>query len=714
MKFKLKSPYKPTLDQSHAIDKLTKGVISGIDYQVLLGVTGSGKTFTVANVIEKLQRPTLIISHNKTLAAQLYQEFRDFFPENAVSYFVSYYDYYQPEAYIPSTDTYIEKDSDINELIDKLRLAATTNLLTRKDTIVIASVSCIYNIGSPREYGKFVFEISEGVKISREQIIDRLIDLQYERGDFGFHRGTFRVRGDTIDIYPAYQDQGVRIELGTNNITNVEIINPVTGSPSTVHHTPITNFILFPAKHYITDPSKKRDVFELIKKDLNERTEELENQGKLLEANRLKQKVTYDLEMIAEMGYVKGIENYSRYFDGRKVGDPPYSLLDYFDEATSKQGSFERSEKSSYYNEPYGKDLPRGKAGWLVIVDESHMTFPQIRGMHAGDLSRKRTLIDYGFRLPAAFDNRPLTFDEFMRRIPNFIATSATPADWEISMANQPHLTGSLPARSNKNGVVEQLLRPTGIPDPRVEIKPIKHQVSDVIEEIKKEKKKKLRTLVTTLTKQTAEDLSQYLKEQGLKVHYLHSDVATLERTDILEDLRRGNYDCIIGVNLLREGLDLPEVALVAILDADKEGFLRSEVSLIQTMGRAARHVEGHVILYADNITGSIKRALEEVDRRRKYQIKMNKKFGIKPKSITKPIRERVVEKEEETRMEKLFKFGEKSFTKLPDIDISGLTPMDRKKLVSSLRREMKLAAQDLNFELAAEIRDKILEISNY
>ena len=694
MKFKLKSPYKPTLDQSHAIDKLTKGVISGIDYQVLLGVTGSGKTFTVANVIEKLQRPTLIISHNKTLAAQLYQEFRDFFPENAVSYFVSYYDYYQPEAYIPSTDTYIEKDSDINELIDKLRLAATTNLLTRKDTIVIASVSCIYNIGSPREYGHFVFEFSEGIKISREQIIERLIELQYERGDFGFHRGTFRVRGDTIDVYPAYQDEGVRIELGENNINNVEIINPVTGSPSTIHHPPITNFILYPAKHFITDPNKNQDTFRKIKEDLEKRIKELKMNDKELEANRLKQKVTYDLEMIAEMGYVKGIENYSRYFDGRKPGEPPYSLLDYF-------------------SEPYRKD-------WLVIVDESHMTFPQVRGMYNGDFARKKTLIDYGFRLPAAIDNRPLKFEEFMRRIPGFIATSATPAQWELSLAKESakktHVTYN---DISYNGITEQLLRPTGIPDPKVEIHPIQNQVADVIGEIKKVTNppaggEKKRTLVTTLTKQTAEDLSQYLKKQGLKVHYLHSDIKTLERTDILEDLRRGNYDCIIGVNLLREGLDLPEVVLVAILDADKEGFLRSEVSLIQTMGRAARHVEGRVILYADNITGSIKRALEEVGRRRKYQININKKLGIIPKSISKPIRERVVEKEEETQMEKLFKYGEKSYTMLPDIDTSGLTPMDRKKLVIRLRQEMKLAAQDLNFELAAEIRDKILEFSNY
>jgi excinuclease ABC subunit B len=692
MKFKLKSDYKPTFDQKNAIDKLSKGVIDGIDYQVLLGVTGSGKTFTVANVIEKLQRPALIISHNKTLAAQLYQEFRDFFPDNAVSFFVSYYDYYQPEAYIPSTDTYIEKDSSINELIDKLRLASTTNLLTRKDSIVVASVSCIYNIGSPREYGKFVFEISSGVKITHNQIIDRLIDLQYQRGDFGFHRGTFRVRGDTIDVYPAYQDEGVRLILGSDIIEKIEIINPITGHEIKNSKFDIRNFILYPAKHYITDPGKNKDTFAEIRSDLKKRIEELTKLGKAQEANRLKQKVTYDLEMIEEMGYVKGIENYSRYFDGRKIGEPPYTLLD-------------------YYREPFGKE-------WLVFVDESHMTFPQIRGMHAGDLSRKKTLIDYGFRLPAAYDNRPLTFDEFMRRIPNFIATSATPADWEISMASQSiqKLQTSKTPNIQESGVTEQLLRPTGITDPQVEIRPIKNQVTDVIAEIKivanpPSGGEKQRTLVTTLTKQTAEDLSQYLEEQGLKVQYLHSDVATLERSDILDNLRSGKYDCLVGVNLLREGLDLPEVGLVAILDADKEGFLRSEVSLIQTMGRAARRVNGRVIMYADNITGSIKRALAEVKRRRNYQIKMNKKYGIKPKSITKPIRERLVEKEEETQLEKLFKFDEKSYIKLPDIDADSLTPMDKRKLVSSLRREMKLAAQDLNFELAAEIRDKITSL---
>ena len=680
-KFKLKSSYKPTKDQQHAIDKLTRGVKNDINYQVLLGVTGSGKTFSVANVIEKLQRPALIISHNKTLAAQLYQEFRDYFPDNAVSYFVSYYDYYQPEAYIPSTDTYIEKDAGINELIDKLRLATTTNLLTRNDTIVVASVSCIYNIGSPREYGNFAFEFTQGLKIDRKQIIERLLDLQYERGEFGFHRGTFRVRGDTIDIYPAYKDEGIRLELSTSSIRKVKIIDTVTGNEIKNKNLHTNSHILYPAKQYIMDPSKNIEVFKDIEKDMMDRHKFFKKKGKLLEANRIKQKVTYDLEMIETMGYVKGIENYSRYFDGRNVGDPPYTLLDYF-------------------KHPYKKD-------WLVIVDESHITLPQVRGMYAGDLSRKKTLIDHGFRLPAAYDNRPLTFDEFMRRIPGFIATSATPSEWELSLANESARKYS----KKSKGVIEQLLRPTGIPDPEVEIRPVNNQVSDVIEEIKLLKKKKYRALITTLTKRTAEDLSQYLKEQGINVQYLHSDIATLERSDILDDLRRGKYECIVGVNLLREGLDLPEVALVAILDADKEGFLRSEVSLIQTMGRAARHVEGRVILYADKTTGSMQRALDEVTRRRKYQEKMNKKFGIKPSSIKKPIRERVVEEEEESKMEKLFRSGEKSFTYLPDLDLEGLTPMDRKKLANKLRQEMRLAAQDLNFELAVEIRDKIGEL---
>lgn len=669
MDFKLKSDYELMLDQKDAVEKLTEGINNDEKYQVLLGVTGSGKTFSVANVIQQTQRPALIISHNKTLAAQLYQEFRDFFPENAVSYFVSYYDYYQPEAYIPSTDTYIEKDSDVNEMIDKLRLAATTNILTRNDVIVVASVSCIYNIGSPSEYKKFIFEVTEGLPINREQVIDRLLDLQYERSDFGFHRGTFRVRGDTIDVHPSYMDEAIEIEMLGNKISKVSLIDPLTGQYSPK---PLSgNFVIYPSKHFITDPTKNKDSIDRIHDDLRKRIQELKAEGKDLEAHRLQQKVTYDLEMIQEVGYVKGIENYSRYFDGRNPGDPPHSLLDFFQEA-------------------YGDD-------WTVFVDESHITFPQVRGMYAGDQSRKQTLIDYGFRLPSAMDNRPLMFDEFMRRIPNFIAVSATPADWELSMAGE------------KN-VVQQLSRPTGIPDPEVEIRPTKHQVADVIEEVRARMKKKERTLITTLTKRMAEDLAEFMQNQEIKVHYLHSDVTTLDRTDILDDLRLGKYDALIGINLLREGLDLPEVSLVAILDADKEGFLRSDVTLIQTMGRAARHIEGRVIMYADKITGSMQRALDEVRRRREYQLELNKKHGITPTAINKPIREKLINRDVE---EEGWIVGEKkgSYISLPDVDTSELTPMDKKKLITTLRREMKLAAESMNFELAIQIRDKLREV---
>lgn len=671
MKFKLESKYKMIPDQKRAVESISENIYKGKKYQTLLGVTGSGKTFTMANVIENIQRPTLIISHNKTLAAQLYQELRDFFPNNAVSYFVSYYDYYQPEAYIPSTDTYIEKDADINETIDKLRLAATANLLTRPDSIVIASVSCIYNIGSPKEYGKFVLEITSGMKIKRQQIIDRIVDLQYERSEFGFDRGTFRVRGDSIDIYPAYMDDAIRIEFDEEKIKSVSAINPLTGLLTDNWQLKTGNFVLYPAKHFMTDPGSYETAFNAIKNDLNNRVKVLKNEGKIIEAHRLAQKVTYDIEMIKEVGYVKGIENYSRYFDGRSPGDAPFSLLDYF-------------------NEPYGDK-------WMLMVDESHMTFPQIRGMFNGDLARKQTLIDYGFRLPSAIDNRPLKFDEFMRRVPNFIASSATPNDWEISMSGSK--------------TTEILVRPTGIPDPEVEIRPIKNQVADVIEEIKKIVAKKQRTLVTTMTKRTAEDLTAYLNEQGLKVQYLHSDVATLDRGDILDDLRAGKYDVLVGINLLREGLDLPEVSLVAILDADKEGFLRSDVTLIQTMGRAARHVEGRVIMYADRITGSMERALSEVQRRRKYQLTYNRKHKITPKSVVKPIREKLIDRSEKEKAPWLFGEKEPVFASLPHIEIDSMTPMEKKRLVKNLTTEMRLAAQDLNFELAAEIRDKIRKI---
>jgi len=669
-KFKLESSYKLTPEQERVVDELIEKYEKGEKYQVLLGVTGSGKTFAVANLVAKLNIPTLVISHNKTLAAQLYQEYRDFFPTNAVSYFVSYYDYYQPEAYIPSTDTYIEKDADVNELIDKLRLESTANILTRSDVLVVASVSCIYNIGSPREYRKFSFEFGTKMRITREQIIDRLLDLQYERGDFGFHRGTFRVKGDLIEIFPAYLDHGVQIELTGNMITKITLNDPLTGKLIDGDYQ--GTFTLYPSKHYIADPTDNEAVFKQIEHDRDERVKYFKSKGKELEAHRIKQKVSYELEMLREVGYVKGIENYSRYFDGRNPGDPPNSLLEYF-------------------NEAYGDR-------WLVIVDESHITFPQVRGMYAGDQARKETLVEYGFRLPASFDNRPLKFDEFMRRIPNFIATSATPNDWELSMA--------------KGETTEMLLRPTGIPDPEVDIRPTKTQVADCMKEVKIRAEKGERSLITTLTKRTAEDLSEYLKEQGLRVHYIHSDVATLDRTDILDNLRRGEYDALVGINLLREGLDLPEVSLVAILDADKEGFLRSDTTLIQTMGRAARHIEGHVIMYADKITGSMDRALSEVRRRRKYQLAMNKKLGITPTAINKPIREKLIDRDEDDSKKRgLFGQLEKSFYTLPDIDLEALTPMDKKKLTKRLKTEMRLAANDLNFELAIQVRDKIKEL---
>lgn len=671
MKFKLKSEYKPTGDQPQAIEKLAAGVKNNALHQVLLGVTGSGKTFAIASLIEKLQIPTLVISHNKTLAAQVYQELRDFFPENGVSYFVSYYDYYQPEAYIPQTDTYVEKETDINEEIDKLRLRATTNILTREDSIVVASVSCIYNIGSPKEYGNFVLELKRDQKYARKELLVRLTELQYERGDFGFHRGTFRVRGNVIDIFPAYEDSALRVEFDGDLLKKMFWIDSLTGKA----HSKIDNTVIYPAKHYMTNPKTYREVFKKIRKDLAECVAWFKKQGKELEANRLERRVNYDLEMIEEVGYVNGIENYSRYFDGRSPGDPPYSLLDYFHEA-------------------YGNDF-------LVVIDESHMTIPQIGGMYNGDMARKQTLIDFGFRLPAAFDNRPLKFDEFLLRAPRFIYTSATPAKWELEQS--------------KGHVVQQLVRPTGIPDPQIEIRPTKGQISDLMTEIEKRTAKSQRTLVTTLTKRMAEDLSTFLKEKGLRVHYLHSEIVTLERSDILDDLRLGKYDVLVGINLLREGLDLPEVSLVAILDADKEGFLRSETSLIQVMGRAARHIEGKVIMYADEITGSMKRAIDEVGRRRTIQLEYNKKHGITPKSIIKPIREKLVQGEkEDKKFAKLHGIEKQVVENLEGFDPSDMTPFDRKKFAQKLRRAMNAAAKDLNFELAARFRDKVREIEGF
>ncbi len=683
MKFLLKSPFKPTGDQPAAIVKLSRGVINGTKHQVLLGVTGSGKTYTIANVIEKIQKPTLVISHNKTLAAQLYQEFRDFFPQNAVCYFVSYYDFYQPEAYIPQTDTYIEKETQINEQIDKLRLSATANLLSRSDVIVVASVSCIYNLGSPTAFGQFVLEIGRGMKISRESIITRLVDLQYQRSKFQFKRATFRVTGEVIDIYPAYEDSLIRIVIPGEKIESIARLDVLNSHELKQED----HLMIYPAKHFISDQSHQKEVFSKIRNELDLRIQELKKQGKTLEAHRLGKRVNFDLEMIAEVGYVNGIENYSRYFDGRNPGEPPYTLLDYFNKGPSSRGH-ER-----------GRD-------WLLVIDESHMTVPQLRGMYNGDRSRKQTLIDFGFRLPSALDNRPLTFAEFQRRINQTIYVSATPDDWEISLARESVA---------KNGVVEQLIRPTGILDPEIIIKPTLGQIDDLVKEVKMRKEKGERVLVTTLTKATAEDLSLYLSGiKNLAVQYLHSDVQTLERSDILDDLRLGKYDVLVGINLLREGLDLPEVSLVAILDADKEGFLRSETSLIQTMGRAARHIKGCVIMYADNMTNSMKKAIAEIKRRRYYQESYNKRYHVNPQNILKPIREKLIEGEAKKGVLSFLDERKRiKYRELLKIDTNQLTPYDLVKFIKKLESEMREAAEILNFELAAEIRDKIREITN-
>ncbi len=652
MNFELLSKYKPTGDQPDAILKLEKGFKNNAPFQVLLGVTGSGKTFTMSNVIRDLNIPTLVMTHNKTLAAQLYQEFRDFFPKNAVSYFVSYYDYYQPEAYIPTTDTYIAKETEINEEIDKLRLAATTNILTRPDTIVVASVSAIYNLGSPVEYGKISLEIAEGVKLSRNSILDRLLDLQYARNDYAFKRSTFRVRGDTIEVYTASEDLVLRITLAGDIVEKIDKVDPLNGN--VVENTKWVT--IYPAKHYITNRNTYEGAFAEMRKDLAARVKELIEMKKPLEADRLQKRTEYDIKMIKQVGYVNGIENYSRYFDGRKPGDPPYTLLDYY----------------AHSGKP-----------WLLILDESHMTVPQIRGMFNGDFARKKLLVDYGFRLPSAYDNRPLKFEEFMTRIKQTIFLSATPNPWEIELAG-------------KENVAEQLIRPTGIVDPNVEIRPTEGQVDDLISEINKTVEKKERVLVTTLTKRMAEDLSFYLEDKGIKVQYLHSEIDTFQRQDILDELRNGKYDVLVGINLLREGLDLPEVSLVAIMDADKEGFLRSRTSLIQIMGRAARRVDSKVILYADDNTRSMKAAIEEVDRRRENQLKYNEMHGITPKTVEKIIRERLVKKVD--ILEDLKPLLEKDV----------LLPDDREKLIKKLRKEMAESAKQLDFETAALLRDKI------
>ena len=671
MEFRLESLFTPTGDQPQAIEKLTRGILSGARHQVLLGVTGSGKTFTIANVIERIQKPTLVITHNKTLAAQLYQEFRDFFPQNAISYFVSYYDYYQPESYIPETDTYIEKETEINEEIEKLRLAATTNLLTRKDVIIVASVSAIYNLGSPVEYGKSILKVRAGDEKSRQEILERLTDLQYERNDYGMNRSGFRAKGDTIEIYPSYDDIGIKILLLENKIDKIQKVNPLTGN---VIDEP-ESIVIYPAKHYMTDRQTYGDVLREIERDCQSWVYELKKAGKLLEAQRIRQRVSYDLEMIQEVGYVNGIENYSRYFDGRKPGGSPYTLLDYFPQ------------------------------DFIVVIDESHMTIPQISGMYQGDKSRKETLIKYGFRLPSALDNRPLKFDEFLRRVPQAIYVSATPSLWEISRGGQE----ARRLGEKGNGIVEQLIRPTGLLDPQISIRPTRGQIDDLIHEIENRVKKKERVLVTTLTKRMAEELANYLEERNIHVHYLHSDIETLKRVDILRALREGKYDVVVGINLLREGLDLPEVSLVAILDADKEGFLRSKISLIQTMGRAARHTESQVILYADFVTRSMKEAISEVTRRRKIQEKYNSKHHITPKGIVKPIRKDISEKEGTGKEYALGIKGDVPFESLSQIDLDALTPEDRRSLEKLVERRMRESAKILDFETAAYLRDYLV-----
>ncbi len=647
MAFKLKSKFSPRGDQPEAIKKLVEGIKRGEEFQTLLGVTGSGKTFTIANVIERVQKPTLVISHNKTLAAQLYGEFKAFFPDNAVEYFISYYDYYQPEAYVPETDLYIEKDASINEEIERLRLRATSVLLSQRDVIIVASVSCIYNIGSPDEVKELVVFLEKGKKISRDDLLQTLVSVQYQRNDIEFARGTFRVRGDTIDIHPADEKYGVRVGLFDDTIEKIQIFDPVSGH---ITDEP-DNIIIFPAKHFITTRPRIEEAVEAIKKELDQRVEELRSQGKLLEAQRLLQRTNFDIEMLLELGYCPGIENYSMHLSGRKSGERPFCLIDYFP-----------------------KDF-------LLIIDESHVTIPQIRGMYEGDHSRKLTLVEYGFRLPSALENRPLKFDEFLSLINQAICISATPGEWEI-------------ARS-KHRVVEQIVRPTGIVDPEVIVKPAQNQVDDLIGEIQKRVKKNERVLVTTLTKRMAEDLAQYLNELGIRVRYMHSEIDALQRVEILRGLRLGEFDVLVGINLLREGLDLPEVALVAILDADREGFLRSECSLIQTAGRAARNVCSEVIMYADGLTGSMRRALKEMERRRRKQLDYNKKYNITPQSIVKSYDEIIKATSVADRINRY-----KDHT----------TETDK---IGELYHQMEEAVSLMEFERAAELRDRIKLLKN-
>jgi len=659
--FKIVSDFKPTGDQPQAIIQLAKGVQEGMRHQTLLGVTGSGKTFTIANVIQKTQRPALILAHNKTLAAQLYQEFKEFFPNNAVEYFVSYYDYYQPEAYIPRNDVYIEKTADVNEEIDKLRHAATRALMERRDVIIVASVSCIYGLGSPEEYGKIIVSFQKGETIRRERVLRHLIDLQYTRNDMSLARGNFRVRGDTLEIYPAYEEIALRVELFGDEVERITEIDPLTGE-ILIERTKVD---IYPAKHFVTSADKMRQAIGDIRTELEERLKEFEEQGKILEAARLKQRTLYDLEMLEEAGYCSGVENYSRHLARRGTGEQPWTLLDYFPD------------------------------DYMTFVDESHISLPQVRGMYGGDRSRKLNLIDYGFRLPSAADNRPLTFEEFEKHIHQAVYVSATPGPYEKE-------------HTPPEGVAEQIIRPTGLIDPEIEVKPTKNQIDDLLGEIQVQVRKRQRVLVTTLTKRMAEELTDYLVEMGVKTQYLHSDIVTLERVEILRDLRLGIYDVVVGINLLREGLDLPEVSLVAILDADKEGFLRSEGSLIQTIGRAARHLEGRVIMYADHVTNSMQRAIDETYRRRKIQVEHNESHGIEPASIIKEIKDITdrVRAVAESRVDYSVA-GAEAGDVLP-----GALPKDEiVRLVKDLESQMKTAAKMLEFEKAALLRDQVVEL---
>lgn len=650
-KFRLVSDYQPCGDQPKAIEELKESILSGRKFQTLLGVTGSGKTFTLANVIAKINLPTLVISHNKTLAAQLYSEFKEFFPHNAVEYFVSYYDYYQPEAYIPSTDTYIEKDSSINDRLDRLRLSATASLMSRSDVIIVASVSCIYNLGSPKEYRDSLVFMEKGQVISRDELIARLIRIQYERNDYEFVRGRLRVRGDVVEIFPSYSEKCLRVEFLGDEIEKILEIEPI----SQQILSPLDKIAVYPAKHFIVSQDRVDAAIQSIRAELREQLEFLNSKNKLLEAQRLESRTNYDLEMLKEIGYCHGIENYSRHLSARPAGSRPYTLIDYF------QGNF------------------------LTFIDESHVMMPQLKGMYEGDRARKEVLVDYGFRLPSCLDNRPLKFEEFENSVRQEIFVSATPNEYEI--------------KKSDGRVIEQIIRPTGLVDPEIIIKPTQNQVEDLIGEIKKRAKNNERVLVTTLTKRMSEDLTAYLQEQGLRVKYLHSEIETIQRSRILRELRQKEFDCLVGINLLREGLDLPEVSLVAILDADKEGFLRSATSLIQVSGRAARNINGTVIMYADNVTGSMKKAIQEGNRRRKMQFEFNVRNNITPRSIQKAIRQGIEDLEEAQEF------------------VADLTGQDKddyelKRYIAELEYEMELAARNLQFEQAAALRDQINELN--